>query len=132
MLPIKRTSTPKKAPAMGVPKTEAKPALIPHIINLRLSFELKRNTVANMDESPAPIWAAGPSLPAEPPAARVMTVAINLTGTVRGFILPAYLWIDSMTFSVPCPLASGERYFISSAEKIAQRGVVRNSTHAEK
>jgi hypothetical protein len=35
----------------------------------------------------APIWAAGPSLPAEPPKAIVMIVATSLTGTTAALIL---------------------------------------------
>jgi hypothetical protein len=52
---------------------------------------------------PAPIWAQGPSLPAEPPEIRVIKVATNLTGTTANGIRPERLCIASITFSVPCP-----------------------------
>ncbi len=48
----------------------------------------------------SPTWA-------EPPHARVASVATSFTGTTAGLILPDALWTASITFSVPCPSASG-------------------------
>ena len=59
--------------------------------------------------SPAPIWAQGPSFPADPPQARVTTVATSFTGTTFREMRPPWRWIASMTFSVPCPAAPGAR-----------------------
>ena len=101
------------APAIGVPKMEEKPALIPHITIFFLSTSSNLRREANNEANVAPIWAAGPSLPAEPPAEMVTTVARSFTGATFGFILPLCLFTASMTFSVPWPSASGERYFTS-------------------
>ena len=76
------------APAMGVPKTEAKPALIPQMTSFLRSGRQSSTGRRKMEARPAPICAQGPSLPAEPPKARVMTVATSLTGTTMGLILP--------------------------------------------
>ena len=109
------------APAMGVPNTVAKPALIPQITSFLRSFSSNRSNRANSDDSPAPIWAHGPSLPADPPAARVMRVATSLTGTTAaGMTLPC-LWIASITFSVPWPCASG-------ATRVVSRVLIQNAS----
>ena len=49
------TSTPKIAPAIGVPKTDAKPALIPHITSFFLSCLRNFKVVAINEAVPAPI-----------------------------------------------------------------------------
>ncbi|GBE03711.1 hypothetical protein BMS3Abin09_00629 [bacterium BMS3Abin09] len=113
------------APAIGVPKTDANPALMPHMTSFWRSLLLKRKMEANIEESPAPIWAAGPSFPAEPPAAMVIMVVASFTGTVMAFILLLRWWIASMTFSVPCPLASGARYLMRREERKRATGNIR-------
>ena len=90
ILPINKTSTPKTAPAIGAPNTEANPLLIPHITNFFWSSSENRNKSANIEARPAPIWALGPSFPTEPPAAIVVIVDRSLTGTTSGFILPLF------------------------------------------
>ena len=56
--------------------------------------------LATIEASPPPIWAQGPSLPADPPQAKVMTVVTSLI---------SWRCTASITFSVPCPSASGAR-----------------------
>lgn len=114
MLPTKSTSTPKIAPAIGVPKTAAKPAEIPQITSFLRSPSSSRKRLASNDDSPAPIWAHGPSFPAEPPQASVTIVASNLTGTTLALIRPDEVCIASITFSVPCPSASGASFLTST------------------
>ena len=114
MLPTNSTSTPKIAPAIGVPKTEANPALIPQITIFLRSWSESRSRSANSDASPAPICAHGPSLPADPPQASVTIVATSFTGITAALILPDFVWIASMTFSVPCPSASGASHLMST------------------
>jgi len=104
-----RTSTPKTAPARGVPKTEANPAEMPQTTSFFRSTPSNRSSEAAADISPAPICAQGPSFPADPPEARVRIVATSLTGTTPRGIRPSRRWIASMTFSVPCPAASGAK-----------------------
>jgi hypothetical protein len=71
---------PKRAPETGVPNTAAKPALIPQITRRRRSSSFRRIRSENRLVSAAPICAAGPSFPTEPPNASVSTVAPSLTG----------------------------------------------------
>jgi hypothetical protein len=107
--PRTRTSRPKIAPAIGVPNTVAKPAPIPQITTLRRSRRLNRRSDDRPDASEAPICAAGPSLPTDPPTAIVTTVAASLTGATIRAMRPERWWTASMTLSVPCPSASGAR-----------------------
>ena len=58
---MKRTSIPKMAPAIGVPKTEAKPALMPQITSSLRSWSSTLRMSEKIEEIPAPIWAQGPS-----------------------------------------------------------------------
>ena len=109
MEPTNRTSMPNIAPAIGVPKTEAKPPLMPQMTNFFRSTSENLKMSEKNEASPAPICAHGPSFPALPPNARVMTVVTSFTGTTIAFILPERLCTASMTFSVPCPPASGAR-----------------------
>jgi hypothetical protein len=91
IIPTIRTSTPNIAPEIGVPNTAANPALIPQItIFFLCSFE-NLNKSAIKDAAPAPICAAGPSLPAEPPAKIVITVAISFIGITKISIFPSLL-----------------------------------------
>ena len=64
----------------------------------------------------APICAHGPSLPTEPPKARVRTVATSLTGATRQSIFPDRVWIAAMTASVPCPFAEGAKVRMSQTQ----------------
>jgi hypothetical protein len=106
---------PKIEPAMGVPKTVAKPALIPQTTILRWSRRRSRRAEAIVEASAAPICAHGPSLPTDPPTAIVSTVATSLIGATFGAIRPQRRWTASMTFSVPCPAASGASTCTSTA-----------------
>ena len=99
--PRTSTSRPKTAPAMGVPKTVANPAPIPQMTSLRRSRGRSRSSDASPEASEAPIWAAGPSLPTEPPTAMVRTVATSLTGATSSGIRPHRRWTASITLSVP-------------------------------
>ncbi len=71
---------PKSAPETGVPKTAAKPALMPQITSRRRSASSSPRRSEKREVSAAPIWAAGPSLPTDPPKASVRTVAAELHG----------------------------------------------------
>ena len=97
------------APAIGVPNTVAKPAPMPQITTLRRSRRLSRSIEASPEASDAPIWAAGPSLPTDPPTPIVTTVAASLIGATASGMRPPRWWTASMTLSVPCPSASGAR-----------------------
>ena len=57
----------------------------------------------------APICAAGPSLPTDPPNARVTTVALNFTGATSQSTRPARWCTAAMTASVPWPRASAAK-----------------------
>ena len=57
----------------------------------------------------APICAAGPSLPTDPPNARVTTVALSLTGATSQSTRPARWCTAAMTASVPWPRASAAK-----------------------
>nr|WP_237705972.1 hypothetical protein [Methanocella conradii] len=105
---------------MGVPKTAENPALMPQMTSLLRSSSFILKISAIREDSPAPIWAHGPSFPAEPPKAMVIMVAMAFTGTTMKFIFPDRRWTASITFSVPCPLASGARCLtINSLRKSA-------------
>ena len=53
--PTIKTSIPNIAPAIGVPNTEANPALIPQITSFFLSALENLNNVAITEAAPAPI-----------------------------------------------------------------------------
>ena len=67
MLPAIATSRAKTAAARGVPKTAAKPALIPQVIIIRLSFLSSLKMLPKRPATLPPNWSAAPSRPAEPP-----------------------------------------------------------------
>jgi len=77
------------APAIGVPNTLANPALTPHATIRLRSSPLRRSAVPIAAPSEAPMWAHGPSFPAEPPQARVMSAATGLIGIVPSGIRPS-------------------------------------------
>ena len=120
--PIMSTSTPKIAPAIGVPKTVAKPALIPHMTSFFLSCLLNFKSLEIKEATPAPICAPGPSLPTEPPAKIVRTVVKVLTGITETLIFPSSLCTAEITFSVPCPSAEGANVFVSQTLKTSATG----------
>jgi len=107
---------PKRAPEIGVPNTEAKPALMPQITRRRRSSSLMRKTSAKRLVSAAPICAAGPSLPTDPPKARVSTVAASLIGATNQSMRPERWWMAAITASVPWPRASGAKTRISQTQ----------------
>ena len=107
--PSTSTSRPKIAPAIGVPKIVAKPAPMPQMTTLRRSRRLSRRSEERPEASEAPIWAAGPSLPTDPPTPIVTTVAASLIGATASAMRPARWCTASMTLSVPWPSASGAR-----------------------
>ena len=74
-----------------------------------------RPRLAKAEAIPAPICAHGPSLPAEPPPARVITVATSFTGTTANGIRPACSCKAAITRSVPLPSASGASQSTSAA-----------------
>ena len=100
---------PKSAPETGVPNTAAKPALIPQITSRRRSSSRRRRMSANRLVRAAPICAAGPSLPTDPPNARVTTVALSFTGATSQSTRPARWCTAAMTASVPWPRASAAK-----------------------
>ena len=79
------------APAMGVPNTDANPALMPQITSFFLSSFDNLNKSEKADAKLAPIWAEGPSLPTDPPNAMVAMVDIAFIGTTRKRIFPLNL-----------------------------------------
>ena len=89
--PTVNISIPKIAPASGVPKTEANPALIPQITIFFLSLFENLNFIAKKEAKLAPICALGPSFPTEPPEKIVSIVAKSFTGTTLKFIFPEFL-----------------------------------------
>ncbi len=74
---------PKTAPASGVPKTEAKPALMPDMSRTRRSRGFMRKGRASWSASEAPVWMAVPSRPAEPPKRWVRKVPRRISGVMR-------------------------------------------------
>jgi hypothetical protein len=105
-----------------VPKTVAKPALIPQITSFRRSRGRSRRIEATLEASAAPICAHGPSFPTEPPTAMVNTVATSLTGATVVRIRPHRRWTASITFSVPCPVASGASHHTIAAAPAKPKG----------
>jgi hypothetical protein len=77
------------APGTGVPKIAENPADIPQTTDFFLSISLSLKRSAMAEVSPAPIWARGPSLPADPPVTIVMIVADSFTDTVGRNMRPA-------------------------------------------
>ena len=69
--------------AIGVPNSDEKAALIPHIIITCLSFSSKRKIFPRELPILPPICKAAPSLPAEPPKKCVISVDINIKGAMR-------------------------------------------------
>lgn len=70
------TSRPNTAPASGVPKIEAKPALIPIATITRWSRLGKRKSLEKRSAIAPPICTPVPSRPADPPNRCVRTVPI--------------------------------------------------------
>ena len=64
----------------------------PASISNRRSRTLKPSRVAKYEPNPAPIWAIGPSRPAEPPVPMVMIDAADFTKGTRARILPRRRW----------------------------------------
>src|SRR3546814_1097914 len=67
---------------MGVPNTLANPALTPQATKRLRNSVFKPSKCPMPDASVAPICEHGPSLPAEPPLAKVTIAATGLTSTV--------------------------------------------------
>ena len=113
---------PKSAPETGVPNTAANPALMPQITSRRRSSSRRRRMSANRLVRAAPICAAGPSLPTDPPNASVTTVAASLTGATSQSTRPDRWCTAAMTASVPCPRASGENVRMSQTQSGSATG----------
>ena len=93
---------------------------MPHITSIFLSSSLRLMIPERIEQTPAPICAQGPSLPAEPPPPSVTRVAMSFTGTTLGSTFPDFLWTASITFSVPCPSASGASFL--TIRELCQKG----------
>jgi hypothetical protein len=83
------------------------PAAAPANTRTRRSRGLSFKVEARKEPKPAPIWAMGPSLPAEPPVPMVMAEATILTKGTRFRMKPPRSWKASIMASVPWPSASG-------------------------
>ena len=83
------------------------PPAAPANIKSRRSVGGSFNNRASHEPNPAPIWAIGPSWPAEPPVPMVMIDAIVLITGTRVRIIPPPRWKARIMASVPCPSASG-------------------------
>ena len=70
------------APAQGVPKTAANPALTPIIMMIFFSESFSLNHLANGAAIAPPICTAVPSRPAEPPAKWVNIVPMYTKGAI--------------------------------------------------
>ena len=68
------------------------PAAMPAAIRMRLSWFDSRITVASFEPIPAPIWAIGPSRPAEPPVPIVTAADSIFTSGTRPRTLPEWWW----------------------------------------
>src|ERR1051326_4272476 len=121
---------PKRAPETGVPKTEAKPALIPQMTSRRRSSSRSFRMSAKRLVSEAPICAAGPSFPTEPPNASVSTVAASLTGAMSQSMRPDRWCTAAMTASVPWPRASGAKRRMSQTHAGRASGRSQNGANA--
>ena len=65
------------APDTGVPKMAENPAEMPQTTSFFRSASLSLSRPAIAEVRPAPIWAQGPSLPADPPEAMVIKMCIR-------------------------------------------------------
>ena len=112
--PINNTSTPNIAPAIGVPKTAANPALTPQIINFFVSDLFNFNNFPSKLPEAAPTSAAGASLPAEPPPA-IVSIGKKNAFNPDFHEIDSELCIDCITLSVVSTLSLGQRYFNNNA-----------------
>jgi len=83
------------------------PAAAPASMRIRRSPGGSLSTRARYDPNPEPIWAIGPSCPADPPVPIVMIEATDLISGTRVRIMPPPRWKARIMASVPCPSASG-------------------------
>ena len=81
----------KSAPAMGALKVAAMPPAAPHPRRVRTLLEDNLKNWAVADPMAAPIWAIGPSRPADPPVPMVMAEAMPRIKIVRASEYPAFL-----------------------------------------
>ena len=87
ILPKINTSSAKMPPAKGVPKTEAKPALIPAIKTICRSRLDNFKTFVKRSAMAPPICTAVPSRPADPPNRWVIMVPNKTSGAIlKGII----------------------------------------------
>ena len=82
ILPKTKTSSAKIPPASGVPKTEAKPALIPAIRTIFRSRLESLNNLVKRSATAPPTCTAVPSRPAEPPNKCVKIVPKSTRGAI--------------------------------------------------
>ena len=75
-----------------------------------LSFRLRRRP--SREPIAAPMWAIGPSRPADPPTPRVRAVATVFRGATRSRIRPDRATIEAMIWGIPCPAASGANRWV--------------------
>ena len=107
----------KTAPPRGALKVAAIPAPAPQATSVMIWRSEIRSTWPTVDPMPAPIWAIGPSRPADPPDPIVSAVVIALTRTTRGLMIPFSRATEKITSEIPCPLASRARKKISRPTK---------------
>ena len=101
MRPITITSNAKIAPANGVPKTDAKPALIPAISTIFLSILFSLKSFVNWSAIAPPTCTAVPSRPAEPPNKCVRTVPKKTKGAILKGITFLGEWYSSNNILFP-------------------------------
>ena len=82
-----------------------------------------------MEPKPAPIWAIGPSFPADPPDPIVMAEAMVLITGTRFLTTPFFRWKLSIMASVPCPSASGAKVKTNRPAMSPPRAGIQNIIH---
>jgi hypothetical protein len=101
------TSGAKRAAPSGAWKIAPIPPAAPASMSRRRSLAFSLSREAKADPKPDPIWAIGPSFPADPPVPIVIADAMIFTNGTRFRIFPPRRWNASIMASVPCPSASG-------------------------
>ncbi len=101
------SSAPSSAPPSGARNTAPTPAARPITTAVRAWAGVSRARRAKTEPKAAEIWAAGPSVPAEPPEPMVSAEATIFTIVTRPRMLSGAWCAAAMAASVPCPPASG-------------------------
>ena len=98
------TSSTKKTPASGAPKTAESPAAAPQPSSVVLLPASKSSHEAKVEPIAAPIATIGPSGPAEPPELIVAVDPIHCLGARLRGNTDFCRWTASMTRETPWPL----------------------------